>query len=113
VTIVWKRYVTSLQLRYIHENIITLLSQHSLRAILGDDTALPTIHAEDQRWLVEDWMPRARAAGLVAIANVRPSAPWGQAAVAIVQQGLGQHLDIASFEDRDSARAWLRGMAQP
>jgi hypothetical protein len=111
VSVVWKRYATSMQLRFVHETIIALLKQHKLGAVLGDDTALPTIHAEDQRWITEDWMPRAKFAGLVAVANVKPSAPWAQAAVSSVQDVLAQHIDIATFDDSESARTWLRNAA--
>jgi hypothetical protein len=108
VSVVWKRYATSMQLRFVHENIIALLRDHGLRAVLGDDTALATIHAEDQRWITEYWMPRAKLAGLVAVADVRPSASWARAAVSAVQGILAQHFSIASFDDRESARTWLR-----
>jgi hypothetical protein len=111
VAVVWKRYATSMQLRFIHENILALLKQHNLRAVLGDDTALATIHVEDRRWITENWFPRAAAAGLVIIANVKPSAPWAQAAVASVQGVLAQHIDISSFGDWEIARTWLQNSA--
>jgi hypothetical protein len=111
VAVVWKRYATSMQLRFVHENILALLKQHSLRALLGDDTALPTIHVEDRRWITESWLPRATAAGLVVIANVKPTAPWAQAAVSSVQGILARYMNIGSFEDWETARAWLRNAA--
>lgn len=108
VTVVWKRYATSMQLRFVHENILALLKQHNLRAVLGDDTALPTIHVEDRRWITENWLPRATAAGLVVAANVKPTAPWAQAAVSSVQGILSRYMNIGSFESWENARAWLR-----
>lgn len=111
VTVVWKRYATSTQLRFIHESMLALLAQNGLRAVLGDDRALPTIHAEDQRWIVDEWLPRARAAGLAAAANLKPVAHWGQAAVASVQSALSKHVAIRSFESWDGAREWLRAAA--
>lgn len=85
ITIVWKQYATSRQLRFIHENILQMLIRHRVSKILGDDTALPTIHAEDRVWITENWIPRARAAGLVAAASKRPEAYFGQLAVAKIQ----------------------------
>ncbi len=64
VTIVWRRYATSAQLRFVHEAIIQMLAQYGANKILGDDSDLPIVHAEDQKWITEDWMPRAKAAGL-------------------------------------------------
>lgn len=64
LTIVWRKYATSAQLRFIHETIIQMLVQHKASKILSDDSDLPIIHAEDKKWITEDWLPRARAAGL-------------------------------------------------
>ncbi len=60
ITVVWKRYATSAQLRYVHEQLLCLLGGGGV-AVLGDDTQLPTIHREDQRWIAENWWPRARS----------------------------------------------------
>src|SRR5271170_3652719 len=57
IVVVWKQYATSTQLRFIHESILGLLEKHRVTKILGDDTLLPTIHAEDQTWIAENWMP--------------------------------------------------------
>ncbi len=54
IVVTWRRYATSTQLRFIHEAILDLVHRRALSRILGDDTALPMIHAEDQRWIVED-----------------------------------------------------------
>jgi hypothetical protein len=110
VAVIWKRYATSLQLRFVHENILTLLETHDLHAVLGDDTALPIILAEDRRWIADDWMPRAIASGLLAAASVKPSASWGQAAVSSVQGILAQHMETGSFDDRETARRWLQAV---
>jgi len=39
-----------------------MLAQYKANKILGDDSDLPIVHAEDQKWISEDWLPRARAA---------------------------------------------------
>jgi len=63
IVVLWKGYATGTQLRFVHENILDQLRKHGMSKVLGDDTGLPTIHAEDQSWIVENWMPRAIAAG--------------------------------------------------
>jgi hypothetical protein len=108
VTVVWKRYATSTQLRFVHEHILRLLKSRRLQAVLGDDTALPTIHAEDQRGIVEDWFPRAQAAGLKAAASKRPLAYFGKLAVDTVQAVAPAGLKLRSFENIDDAQVWLR-----
>src|SRR5690242_14428246 len=69
ITVVWKRPATSAQLRFVSERLLELIARHKVSKILGDDTALPLIEAEDQKWLVENWFPRAAQAGLKVAAN--------------------------------------------
>ena len=60
ILVEWRSYATSSQLRFVHEYIIHLLEQHRLHKVLGDDTALLTIHSSDQEWIAFDWMPRGQ-----------------------------------------------------
>lgn len=113
VTVVWKRYSTSTQLRFVHEYILRVLKSHRMKAVLGDDTALPTIHAEDQRWLIEDWLPRAHAAGLEAAASKRPHAYFGKLAISAVHTAAPAGVKLRSFETIEDARDWLRSVRDP
>ena len=90
VTIVWRKYATSAQLRFVHETIIDMLTRHEANKILGDDSDLPVIHAEDQKWIIEDWMPRARAAGLKAAASTVSLAFFGKLSNWIRSGQIGQ-----------------------
>jgi hypothetical protein len=113
VCVVWKQYATRAQLRFIHERILHLLQRHGANKILGDDTALPTIHTEDQAWIIENWMPRALAVGLQFVANKGPDAYFGKVAVSAVQSRLSPMLVLRSFSDLDEARDWLANAAAP
>ena len=64
----WRSYATSTQLLFIHERVLEFLERHHASKILGDVSGLPTVHTEDQKWIIENWMPRAQAAGLRATA---------------------------------------------
>jgi len=110
VTVLWKRYATSTQVRFIYENILHLLQSRQLKGVLGDNTALPTIHAEDQRWISENWFPRAQAAGLKAGASKRPRSYLGKLAVDAVQTGAPASLELRSFDELEDARDWLRSI---
>jgi hypothetical protein len=110
VTVEWKRYSTSTQLRFVHEHILHVLKSHRIKAVLGDDTALPTIHSEDQRWIVEDWLPRAQAAGLRAAASKQPRAYFGKLAVSAVQAIAPAGVELRSFEKIEDARGWLQSL---
>jgi hypothetical protein len=110
IVIRWRQYATSAQLRFIHEQLIRLLGEPALCKVLGDDTEMLTIHADDQRWIQEHWLPRAKAAGLKAAANKRPASYFGQLSVRNVQRGLRQSLALRSFDSMVEARCWLKGV---
>jgi hypothetical protein len=108
VVIIWRQYATSTQLRFIHESILGLLQKHAASKILGDDTDLPTIPAEDQAWIVEDWMPRAIVAGLKFACCKRPDSYFGRVSVRSVQSVAPKGLATREFDNFDEARRWLK-----
>lgn len=59
VVLVWGRYATSAQLRFVHECALDLLRRNALHKILGNDSALELIPTDEQAWLREDWLPGA------------------------------------------------------
>ncbi len=108
ITIVWRRYPTSVQLRFIHEAMIHMLAQYKANKILGDDSDLPIVHAEDQRWISENWLPRAKAAGLKAAAAKVSSSFFGRVSIGIIQSKLAQEVAIKAVPNIHQARTWLR-----
>ncbi len=109
VVVTWRRDVTSAQLRFIHEAVLEVIRSRGLSLILGDDTELPTIHTEDQRWIIEDWIPRARAAGVRAAASKSPAACFGR--LAVKQIGSYVPWKLRVFDDMPEARHWLQTQA--
>lgn len=107
IVVTWKDYATSTQLRFVHEHILHMLKTHGLSKILGDDTALQTIHGEDQAWIIQDWMPRAIRAGLRAAASKSPTAYFAKLAVTSVQAAAPEALALSVFSDTAEARKWL------
>lgn len=69
---------------------------------------------EDAKWLLENWMPRARAAGIVKFAVIRPASVVSQMQIEqMTRKGGGQiaaNLGVVTeyFSDLDEARRWLR-----
>jgi hypothetical protein len=110
IEVVWRRYATSPQLRYIHEIILCMLVKYNVSKILGDDSDLPIIHAEDQRWIAEQWLPRARAAGLKAAASVISMTFFGRVAIGSIQSALARKVQIRNFRNIHSARSWLKDL---
>ncbi len=110
IAVAWKRYATSTQFRYVHESIIPLLKRHQVHLILDDDTLLPTIHAEDQRWVINDWMPRAAAAGLRAAVSIRPAAYFGRLAVERIRSQTCSGVAMRCFDELKTAWRWLQSL---
>ena len=94
--------------RFIHECLIQMLRQHQASKILGDDTALPTVHADDRTWIVEDWMPRAIAAGLKTTASKSSVAYFGRLSTENIRAQAPGDLTIRFFNSLEDARQWLR-----
>lgn len=108
IEVVWRRYATSPQFRYIHEIILCMLVRYNVSKILGDDTDLPIVHAEDQRWILEQWLPRARAAGFKAAASVISMTFFGRVAIGAIQSKLAREVQVRNFRNVHSARHWLK-----
>lgn len=111
VEVVWRKYATSTQLRYIHEVILLMLVRHGAEKILGDDSELPIVHAEDQQWIVDNWLPRARAAGLQAAATTISMTFFGRVAIGAVQSRLARDIRVKNFGTIHSARSWLKNFS--
>lgn len=109
ITVIWKRPCTSAQLRYVSERLIDMIRQHKVAKILGDDTALPLIDTDDQKWIAENWIPRAAEAGLRVAANKSPEAYFGRLALENIKEAQRQ-LTIRSFEQFEQAWRWLKGV---
>ena len=107
ITVVWKQYATKTQFRYIHENLLSLICQHRVCKILGDDTALPTIPSEDQVWVIEKWFPRAVECGLRFAASKKPDTYFGKLSVGQIQSAAPAEIRCRSFDRLDEAREWL------
>jgi hypothetical protein len=107
IIVVWKQYATQIQFRYIHEKLLTLICQHSVYKILGDDTALPAIPSEDRFWIIDEWFPRAMQCGLRFAASKRPDFYFGRLAVNHIQSGAPAGLQCRTFEKLEEAREWL------
>jgi len=106
IVVVWRRYVTSLQLRFVHEKVLEMIAAHGAHKILGDDTELSVIHPRDQEWILQDWLPRAFKAGLKAAASKRPSGYFGRLSTTSIQ-AQAEELRHQAFDDIASARDWL------
>jgi hypothetical protein len=111
IIVVWKQYATQIQLRYIHENLLTLICKHRVYKILGDDTALPAIPSEDRFWIIDEWFPRAVECGLRFAASKRPASHFGNISVSHILSAAPSGIECRSFEQLHEAKEWLETVA--
>lgn len=111
IVVQWRGYATSAQMRFVLENVIVLLERHKASYILGDDTLLPMVHTADQAWIINDWFPRAIAAGWRASANKVPRNYFGQLTTTSVQSVVPMPVVIRPFTELAEARRWLQSFA--
>ena len=107
IQVIWRQYATQIQFRYIHEKLLSLICEHRVDKILGDDTALPAIPTEDRFWIIDEWFPRAVKCGLRFAASKQPDAYFGRLAVSHIHSAAPAGLQCRTFEKLEEAREWL------
>lgn len=109
VVIEWHDDVGGTLFRDVTERVIDYLREYDARKLLIDARGQGTMDPEDQSWVVDEWAPRARDAGLDHVAAVYPA---GEPARSSVDRFARRdpYTDIRRVftEDRESAREWLR-----
>ena len=108
VVMTWTAYRPGPPFRAANEAVLARVLEERATRILGHIEAVQITDAADQRWLAEDWLPRAAAAGLRYAALVTPAFELEHAPVRLVGESLPQPLELEYFDDVDAARAWLR-----
>lgn len=108
VYVKWKAWADSSEYRAAQELVIVALRENRASRNLIDSTDRRVISADDQKWLVENWMPRAQAAGRRWTAIVLPSSPLGRTiAENIDRYPRSKLITVEHFETVEEAAAWL------
>ncbi len=114
LVVAWKGYATSEQFRAVSEKILVAVAVKDIRRLLNDTAEMVLIGAADQEWVVGDFMPRLAAAGIQACALVASKHYFNRVAVESIMQKVDAGLmQVAFFDDRAAAAAWLRDVALP
>jgi len=108
IIVSWKQYATQIQFRYIHKKLLSLICEHRVFKIPGDDTALPAIPSEDRSWIINEWFPRAVQCGLRFAASKQPDAHFGKLAVSHIQSAAPTGLECRCFERLEETKEWLQ-----
>ena len=108
VVMEWNGYATSKQFREGTELMLNTLIKNNSSKVLADIKDMTIIGMEDQRWLNEEFLPRATTFGFNSIAIVKPDHYFNKVAVEGISYRADKNkLTINFFDNRDEAKEWL------
>lgn len=102
----WKGFASFPKMQVALEKALELIQQKKATKWLGDTSNLAPFGQEASNWIVNNWVPRAKAAGLKSLAYVIPKS-------ALTRMAMGNglptpDLDSAFFDNQENAKIWLR-----
>jgi FAD/FMN-containing dehydrogenase len=104
----WTGWANSTEYRQTQETVILALRENHASRNLIDSTHSRVVSDDDQKWLVEDWMPRAVAAGRRWTAIVLPKSALGRTIAENIDKHPRSNLaNVQHFETVEDAAAWL------
>lgn len=105
----WKAYSEGEIYRAAMDKGLDLLKQKKCGKVLVDSRLLRVVNQDDQKWTIENWTPRALAAGLRYSAFLIPKSALAQMSLKrMVNNFQGFSVENAYFDNVEEAREWLR-----
>ncbi|MCC7231967.1 MAG: hypothetical protein IT242_03410 [Bacteroidia bacterium] len=106
----WKGvYVSGAEFRKVLDQIVDLLKLKNASIVLADARKMQVIKLEDQDWIVQDWYPRAIAAGFRIQALVVTHESFNERSIhRIVERYDLVQIKTAYFTDVRTAVSWIQ-----
>lgn len=109
VIMILKGYFNSYMFRKVRENLLHLIVKHKVSTVLVDTIDMNLISTEDQKWLNEDFLPRAIKQGYKACAVVNSKYYFTRVSLQAIADKVDKSIfDLRFFDDKDSAMVWLK-----
>jgi hypothetical protein len=83
-----------------------LISKQSTR-LISDSREMKAMTQEDQRWIDEEWRPRARIAGLRMNAILLPKSVVAQLSLTAIVKKFDE-IQFRHFSELEEARKWFK-----
>jgi len=112
VYIKWESMIYEKIFRDGMDKIIKMMKEHKTGKVLSNVSELGILAEKDQKWSVEDWLPRALAVGYSAIAVVISEELFGKMAVEDILNETSKQspIKIQYFEEEEKATEWLSSL---
>jgi hypothetical protein len=108
VLVEWKAWANSQEYRAAHETVLTAFRENHASRNLIDATHARVVSDEDQKWLIQNWIPRVVAAGRRWTAIVMPKRALARTISENIDKRPRSSLtEIEYFDTVDEAAAWL------
>jgi hypothetical protein len=108
VQVEWKAWANSSEYRAAHETVLLAIRENRASKNLIDAMNARVISDADQRWLIEDWIPRAIAAGRRWTALVLPKSALGRTISENIDKlPRPNRTKVQYFQTVEEAAAWL------
>jgi hypothetical protein len=104
----WNGYSTSTQFKNGTELMLQLLIENNAKKVLADIKNMTIIGLEDQKWIENDFLPRATKHGFKFLALVKPSSYFNAVAMeSLMNRPVLSTLNIRMFDTVEEAQSWL------
>jgi hypothetical protein len=108
VLVEWKAWANSSEFRAAHETVLTALRENHAHRNLIDAKQARVVSDDDQHWLIEQWLPRAAAAGRRWTAVVMPKSALARTISENIDKRPRLNLtEVKYFGTVDEAATWL------
>jgi hypothetical protein len=108
VLVEWKAWANSSEYRAAHEAILLAIRENRASRNLIDALQGRVVTDDDQKWLIDNWIPRAGAAGRRWTAVVMPKSALGRTISENIDKRPRPNLTkVEYFQTVEEAEAWL------
>jgi len=108
VVMKWNGYSTKEQFREGTELMLNTLIKHKGSKVLADIREMVIIGTEEQKWLEENFLPRAIEFGFKKIAIIRPKSYFNNVAVESISYKVDHDkLTINFFDSLQTGKEWI------
>ena len=106
----WTGFTGKEEFREANEEVLNLIRETGAKKIIGDLRNMKIINVNNQKWLYEDWLPRAVNEGLQYAALIESEDFFNRKSIHNVVEKMPENITIRYFKLKLAARSWIRSL---